>query len=78
MTKGENAVSKTTKPLDAVSPCNHEEADTRIFAHAKDATTDGSKSLTIKANGTDILVITVSVLPSLQKLGLENMWIAFG
>lgn len=27
---------------------------------------------------TDILVIAVSVLPSLQELGLENMWIAFG
>jgi len=74
VTKGEDAISNTRKPLNDVSPCSHEEADTRIFVHAKDATTDGSKSLIIKANDTDILVIAVSVLPSLQELG---MWIAF-
>ena len=32
----------------------------------------------VKANDTDVLVIAISVLPSLQELGLENMWIAFG
>lgn len=78
VTKGEDAISNTRKPLDTVSPCCHEEADTRIFVHCRDATTDGSESLIIKANDTDILIIAVSVLPSLQELGLENMWIAFG
>ena len=78
VTKGEDAISNTRKSLDAVSPCCHEEADTRIFVHARDATTDGSKSIIIKANDTDVLVIAISVLPSLQELGLENMWIAFG
>ena len=66
------------KSPDAVSPCCHEEADTRIFVHARDATADGSKSIIIKANDTDVLVIAISVLPSLQELGLENRWIAFG
>ena len=78
VTKGEDAISNKRKSLDSVAPCCHEEADTRICVHARDATLEGSKSLIIKANDTDVVVIAVSVLPSLQKLGLENMWIAFG
>ena len=78
ITKGEHAISNTRKSLDAVSPCCHEEADTRMFVHARDATTDGRKSIIIKANDTDTLVIAISVLPSLQEIGLEKMWIAFG
>ena len=73
ITKGEHAISNTRKSLDAVSPCCHEEADTRIFVHAMDATIDGRKSIIIKANDTDVLVIAISVLPSLQEIGLEKM-----
>ena len=40
VTKGEDAISNTRKSLDAVSPCCHEEADSRIFVHARDAMTD--------------------------------------
>ena len=65
-------------PLDTVAPYCHEEADTRIFVHARDAILGGTKSLIIKANDTNVVIIAVSVLPSLQKLGLQSMWIAFG
>ena len=34
--------------MEAVSPCLHEEADTRIFVHARDAAIEGSKALVIK------------------------------
>lgn len=78
VTKGEDAVNNKKMPLDAVAPCCHEEADTRIFVHAKDAILGGSKSLIIKANDTDVVIIAVSLLPSLQQLGLKSMWIAFG
>ena len=78
VTKGEDVISNKIKSLDAAAPCCHEEADTRIFVHGRDATAEGSKSLVIKANDTDVLVIAVSKLPSLQRLGLEKMWIAFG
>ncbi|KAJ7371262.1 hypothetical protein OS493_027378 [Desmophyllum pertusum] len=54
------------------SPCSHEKADSRIFVHARDATTDGSKSIIIKANDTDVLVIAISVLPSLQETRSEK------
>ena len=57
MTKGEDAISNKRKSLDSVAPCCREEADTRIFVHARDATLEGSKSLIIKDNDTDIVVI---------------------
>jgi len=49
-----------------------------VFVHARDATSQGSKSITIKANDIDVVVIAVSTMPSLQELGLEKLWIAFG
>ena len=53
------------KSLEAVSTCLHEEADTRICVHSRDAAIEGSKALVIKANDTDIVVIAVYVLPQL-------------
>ena len=76
--KEDNAISIRMKYLNAVTPCSHEEADTRVFVHPMDATLDGKRSINIKANDTDVVVIAVSTLPSLQELYLESMWIAFG
>jgi len=77
VTRGDNAICSKVRSLDAVAPCSHEETDTRVFVHARDATSQGSKSITIKANDTDV-VIAVSTMPSLQELGLEKLWIEFG
>ena len=78
VTKGEDVISNKELSLEEVTPCCHEEADTRIFVHARHAILCGRKSLIIKANDTDILVIAVSVLTALQSIGLQNMWLAFG
>ena len=82
MTKGENAItttSDTSVNLEEVAPCTHEEADTRIFVHVRYAATEGYKSLMmIEANDTDIVVIAISLKPSLAATGLEKMWVAFG
>ena len=61
-----------------MSPCSHEEADTRIFVHARHAAHEGSKSLLVKASDTDILVIAISVMPTLQAIGMQQLWSAFG
>ena len=73
----EDTISNKMMSLDAVAPCSHEEADTRIFVHAWDATQGSCKSLIIKANGIDVVIIAVSVLPSLQHHGLRSMLIDF-
>ena len=81
MTKGENAItttSDTSVNLDEVAPCSHEQADTRIFVHARHAAIEGYKSLMIEADDMDIVVIAISFMPSFAATGLEKMWVAFG
>lgn len=65
------------QPMDGLAPCSHEEADKCIFLHARNAAEEGSKVLMVKANDTDVLVITISVLPALQETGLQPLWAAF-
>ena len=55
-----------------------EEADTRIFVHTRHAAIEGYKSLMIEADDTYIVVIAISLIPSLAATGLEKMWVAFG
>ena len=64
--------------LEGMSPCSHEGPDTRIFVHARHAAQEGSKSLLVIASDTDILVVTISVMPTLQAVGMQQLWIAFG
>ena len=61
------------KSSEAVPHCLHEEADTRIFVHARDAAIEGSKALVIKADDTDIVVIAMSVVHQLQEIGLDTL-----
>ena len=72
VTNGEDVISKSSESLVDISPCSHEEADTRVFVHAKNATADGSYTLFIKTNDTDFLVIAVSVLPICSNLTLRR------
>ena len=80
VTKEDNALSYHTISLEGVPPCSHKEADTRIFFHARHAAQEGSESLLVKASDTesDILVIAISVMPTLQAIDLQQLWIAFG
>ena len=77
VTKEDNVLSNHTNSLEGVSPCSHEEADTRIFVHARHAAQEGSKSVLVKASDTDILVIAISTMPTLQAIGLQQLWVAF-
>ena len=47
-----------------------------VWVHVKHVTIEGYKTLIIEATG--VVVIAVSVMASLQELGLERMWIGFG
>ena len=78
VTKEELALSTQVINLDHLASCSYEEADTRIFVLAKHAVMEGNQTLMIKANDTDVVVVAVSILPSLQELGLQKLWIAFG
>ena len=64
--------------LEGMAPCNHDEADSRLFLHARHAVAKGHTSLIIKASDTDILVIAISIFQILNHIGLEKLWVAFG
>ena len=60
-----------------ISPCNHEEADTRVFLHVNDMSLQGYTKIIVRTVDTDVLVIAVSVFARLQGQ-LEELWIDFG
>lgn len=78
VTKGEQALSNTPINTEGLCPCNHEEADSRVFTHALHAAKQQTQSVLIKACDTDIIVIAVGVFASLQDAGLERLWVEFG
>ena len=78
VTKGDDAMAPQPKSLSDITPCSHEEAGSRIFVHAKSIAVEGNKSLIIKENDTDVVVIAMSVMLSLKEIGLEYLWIAYG
>ena len=64
--------------LEGKAPCNHEEADSRLFLHARHAVEQGHTSLIIKASDTEVLVIAINVFQILNDNGLGKLWVAFG
>ena len=57
-----------------VSPCSHEEADTRVFVHTKDASSS-HEWIAIWTADTDVLAIDIAMFPELD---LEELWCDFG
>ena len=61
--------------------CNHEEADTRILIHLKDAILKGakSKSVMIRTVDTDVIVLLIGKFGELQTAyGHIEIWVSFG
>ena len=59
--------------------CNHEEADTRILVHVRDALDKGGRSVLVRTVDTDVLVILIAQFHTLSSIwsGL-SFWVAFG
>ncbi|XP_076078833.1 uncharacterized protein LOC143048849 [Mytilus galloprovincialis] len=75
-TKGSEVVcNKPDKNNGNLSPCNHEEADTRILLHVADAVKSGMQKIMIRTVDTDVVVIAVSAV---HKLNITSLWMAFG
>ena len=45
----------------SLSPCTHEEADTRMFLHAADAVQQGDRKILLRTVDTDVLLLAVFV-----------------
>lgn len=61
-TDGEQVLlSPDRDEISSLSPCLHEEADTRMFVHAADAANSGHNKITIRSVDTDVVVLAISV-----------------
>jgi len=59
--------------------CNHEEADTRILVHIKDAISKGAKNVLVRTVDTDVIVFLVRHLHELKSLQSSLLvLVAFG
>ena len=58
-----------------ISPCSHEEADTKLLLHAFDAGKEGYRKVMLRTVDTDAVVLAVAFF---SRLDLEDLWIAFG
>ena len=74
-TKEDRVIAVPTAPVDGVSPCSHEEVDTRIVLHARDAAQAGHSSILMKASDIDIVVICVSLF---DDIGAEELFVEYG
>ena len=65
--------SSNRSEMSNLSPCTHEEADTRLMIHALDASLRGHRRIKIRTNDTDVIVLSVvSTLP------VDEFWITYG
>ena len=59
--------------------CNHEEADTRILVHVKDALEKGARSVFVRTVDTDLVVILIAEFTAFFTLRADlTVWVAFG
>ena len=58
-----------------ISPCTHEEADTRLILHASYCARSGVDKMVLRTVDTDVVVLAVSIF---SRLAISELWIAFG
>ena len=74
-TIGNKIVSNSSLEKLNMEPYNHEEGDTRLFLHVLDGANSGIKKVSIITADTDVVVIAMR---HLFTLNLEELWIEFG
>ena len=59
--------------------CNHEEADTRMLVHVKDALEKGARSVLVRTVDTDVVVLLIAEFRAFFTLRPDlTGWVAFG
>ena len=61
--------------LTNLSPCLHEEADTRLLLHAADTVMKGHRKLCVRTVDTDVVVIAIAMF---NEINPDELWLAFG
>ena len=61
------------------SPCNYEEADTRLIVHVIDALKYEHRSIEIRTVDTDVVVVVIGLFHKLHRMYEDmDIWIKFG
>ena len=68
-------LSSSVDVMSHISPCTHEEADTRLILHASDCARQGVDKIMLRTVDTDVVVLAISTF---SRLAISEMWIAFG
>ena len=68
-------LSSSVDVMSHISPCTHEEADTRLILHASDCARQGVDKIMLRTVDTDVVVLALSTF---SRLAISVMWIAFG
>ena len=58
-----------------ISPCTHEEANTRLVLHVSDCAREGIGNIILCTVDTDVIMLTIANFCRLQ---ISMLWIAFG
>jgi hypothetical protein len=74
-TKGEIALTNKQVDLSGLSPCQQEEADTRMMLHLHHAAQQGHTKAYLRTVDSDVVVLAISLF---HELGLSELWIGFG
>ena len=61
--------------ISRLSPCAHEEADTRLLLHAADAAVNGYQKVMLRTVDTDVLVLAIALF---NQTNLSEIWVLFG
>ena len=74
-THGETVMTSSNRAeMNSLSPCSHEEADTRLMVYALNASLKRHRRVKIRTNDTDVVVLAISVANTLP---VDEMWITF-
>ena len=79
ITRGNQVLSNSSElNKTQLAPCNHEEADTRIFVHVKNLASQDHEVIAVVKVDTDIVVIAISCFDGLASTGLKQLSLEFG
>ena len=67
--------SSDLESIDMIMPCDHEEADTRTMLHAAHMKQQGTDSVVVRTNDTDVLILATYTQ---ALLGFNEFWLSFG
>ena len=73
-TNGPDVVCIPPQDSSHLTPCDHEEADTRMILHMVDAVNDGYQKVLLHTVDTDVVLAVAAA----AKINIQELWVAFG